>query len=132
MTYRELYLAALRMVCESESEGDTADYEDRAGYLLATFCAEHSASDNRYRKEKGQGAQPPFTKAFVELSERFPLSPVFAPIAQYYLAAMLCMDENEEMSDRYFGRYTEALAALLKDLPSTAAPIRDRYRGLLI
>lgn len=132
MTYRALYQAALRMVCESELDRDTDDYEDRAGYLLATFCAEHTPTDNRYRREKGHSELPAFTKACVELDEKFPLSNVFAPIAQYYLAAMLVIDENEELSDRCFARYTETLAALQKEFASTAAPIRDHYRGLLI
>ena len=30
MTYRQIYLAALRMLSENEVDGDVEDYEDRA------------------------------------------------------------------------------------------------------
>jgi len=116
MTYRDIYKAALRLLGETETNGDTSDYEDRATYLLATFCTEQSATDNRYRMANGQGARPAFAKVTVELDGYFPLSDIFLPIAEYYLAAMLVMDENDVLSDRYFARYTDVLTSLLQSL----------------
>ena len=114
MTYREIYRAALRLLGENETDGDTSDYEDRATYLLATFCTEQAPIDNRYRLANGQGARPAFAKATVELDGWFPLSDIFLPISEYYLAAMLAMDENEELSDRYFAMYADALASVVQ------------------
>ena len=127
MTCREIYNAALRLLCESAE--NALDYEDRAGYLLATFCTETSAIDNRYRAENGEGPQPSFAKLYMELDSTFPLSDILLPAAEFYLAAMLAIDENEELSDRYFAKYTDALAQIVQPSAKTA-PIKDRY-GLL-
>lgn len=127
MTCKNIYQAALRLLCEGEKSA--LDYEDRAGYILATFCTEASAIDNRYRAENGEGPKPPFAKLYLELDSTFPLSDILLPAAEYYLAAMLVIDENEELSDRYFAKYTDALASILQP-SSKAMSIKDRY-GLI-
>lgn len=124
MTCREIYGAALRLLCEAES--NASDYEDRAGYLLATFCTETSPIDNRYRIANGEGEQLPFAKAFLDLDSEFPLSDIFLPAAEYYLAAMLAVDENEDLCDRYFAKYTDALAAIVQPR-AEKKPIKDCY-----
>ena len=128
MTYREIYKAALRLLCENDS--GNSDYEERAEYLLATLCTELSSADNRYRALCGEGPQPPFAKVCVDADDTFPLSDVFLPIAEYYLAAMLVIDENEELSERYFALYTDRLGELFATPRAQAKPIRDRYRLL--
>jgi len=130
MTCREIYRAALRMVCEKETDGDTSDYEDRAGYLLAAFCTEASRADNRCRMENGEGPVPPFAKLFLDLDSEFPLLDLFLPAAEYYLAAMLVMDENEEMSERYFARYTDAMSMIEEQPLAKVTSIKDRYNLL--
>ena len=127
MTCRDIYNAALRLLCEADDSA--SDYEDRAGYLLATFCTEASAIDNRYRVANGEGEQHPFAKVFLELDSRFPLSDIFLPAAEYYLAAMLAIDENEELCDRYFAKYTDALASIVQPR-AEKNPIKDRYKLL--
>ena len=127
MTCKSIYDAALRLLCEVEE--NASDYEDRAGYILATFCTEASAIDNRYRAQNGEGPLLPFAKLFVELESDFPLSDVFLPAAEYYLAAMLAIDENEELSDRYFAKYTDSMTSILQE-KSQASSIKDRY-GLM-
>ena len=127
MTCREIYGAALRLLCEADE--NASDYEDRAGYLLATFCTEASPIDNRFRVANGEGEQLPFAKVFLELDSIFPLSDIFLPAAEYYLAAMLAIDENEELCDRYFAKYTDALASIVQPR-ATKTPIRDRYKLL--
>ena len=113
----------------NETDKNTLDYEDRASYILATFCAESSMIDNRYRVENGAGPKAPFSKLYIDLDHTFPLSDVLLPAAQFYLAAMLVIDENEELSDRYFAKYTDVISSILH-ATSKASPIKDRY-GLL-
>ncbi len=124
MTCREIFGAALRLLCEAENSA--ADYEERAGYLLATFCTETSPIDNRYRIANGEGEQLPFAKVFLELDSEFPLSDIFLPAAEYYLAAMLAVDENEDLCDRYFAKYTDALASIVQPR-AEKKPIKDCY-----
>ena len=57
----------------------------------------------------------------------FPLCDVFAPAAIYHLASGLVIDENEEMSDKFFDRYINAILDIRKELPASVEKIVDRY-----
>lgn len=128
MTLQSIYDAALRLVCE-EADG-SEDYEERASYLLPTFCAHCRESEARYRKAHDMGAGSIPTSLYWELTEEFPLCDVFVAPATYYLAAMLALDENETLSEKLFALYTDALASIETALPTQAAPITDRYKLL--
>lgn len=130
MTLREIYEAAVHMVCEEPDDDTSADYEDRAAYILPTFCGHCAVSDVKYRLAHGMAAVTPTSAAYMELTEAFPLSEVFVAPATYYLAAMLTVDENEELSERFFALYTDALAAVEASLPASGETVADRY-GLL-
>ena len=127
MTFLELFENALRAISETSTNGDTSDYEERASYILATFCAQCSDTDRRYRKVTGGGAPSKVSTTYVELSEPFPLSDIFAPCAIHYLCAMLTLDENEAMSEKFFELYSDAIASIQASLPCSCAPIQDRY-----
>ena len=128
MTFQELYENALRMIAESQSSGgDTSDYEERASYILATFCAECAETDRCYRIANGGGTSSKVSSSYVELSHPFPFSDVFASPAVYYLCAMLTLDENETMSERFFERYSDAIASIQASIPFSCEPIRDHY-----
>ena len=60
-------------------------------------------------------------------NDEFPLCDVFAPAAIYHLASGLVIDENEEMSDKFFDRYISAILDIRKTLPSSVGAIVDRY-----
>ena len=64
------------------------------------------------------------------LDGEFGLSDAFAPAAIYYLAAMLVLDENEEMSESFLARYSDQLATLRASLPMGKEHIRDHYPDL--
>ena len=66
----------------------------------------------------------------VPLDGEFGLSDAFAPAAIYYLAAMLVLDENEEMSESFLARYSDQLATLRASLPMGKEHIRDHYPDL--
>ena len=129
MTYRELFDAAVRMVDENAADGDVEDYGERAGYLLAAACSQCAPQDRIYRKANGMADSTVQTVAFVELDEVFPLSPIFVPAVTYYLAAMLVLDENEDMSDTLFSHYADTLASIRNNLPASTERITDRYEG---
>ena len=138
MTYREILNSSIRMVGESDENGNSSDYEERASYLLATFCTECAALDKKYRIANEMSASNFSAKAYVELEDSFPLCDVFSPAATYYLAAMLVLEENEDMSEALFARYSDALAALTpvstptpSSTPATCKPIVNRYPFLM-
>ena len=56
-----------------------------------------------------------------------------SPINKYYVQTLGMIffpgehfAENEELSDRYFAKYTDAVASILQST-SKASPIKDRY-----
>ncbi len=130
MTCNEIYTVALGMLCES-SGNDNSDYEERAPYLLASFCSACRALDARYRQANGLDTAPDFSDTCIALNEDFPLHRVFSTPAAAYLAAMLVVDENEEMSDRFCALYSDSLSQIQATLPCKVEPIQNRYVGLI-
>ena len=131
MTCRELYEAALRLVCENADHGDVSDYEDRAGYILATAVTQCAPLDVAYRKANGLPTSTPFAGVWIDLEEDFPLCDIFSPAVLHYLCAMLVLDENESMSDTFFEKYTDAIAAIQASCPMAREAITDCYNELI-
>ena len=67
----------------------------------------------------------------VSPEDPLPLSDAFAPAVTYYLASMLVLDENSEMSDTLFDRFSDALSSIRDGLPTSVEKILDRYEGSL-
>ena len=130
MTCNEIYTVALGMVCESAQNNNT-DYEERAPYLLAAFCSSCRALDTQYRHANGLDDAPDFSDSYIALEADFPLHRVFSSPAAAYLAAMLTVDENEEMSDRFCALYSDCLAQIQASLPCKVESIKNRYVGLI-
>ena len=124
MTYREILNSSIRMVGESDENGNASDYEERASYLLATFYTECAPLDKKYRLANGMSTVSYVATTCVDLENVFPLCDAFSPAATYYLAAMLVLEENEDMSEALFARYSDALAALTA---ASCKPIVNRY-----
>ena len=131
MTYRELFDGAVRMVAEGGADGDVTDYEERAAYLLATICHQCEPLDRVYRNATGEDTSSLEIEVCVSMEDAFPLSNAFAPAVTYYLAAMLVLDENEDMSDTLFSHYANALASIRDSLPAATEKILNRYEGAL-
>ncbi len=131
MTYRQIYENALRLICEVADSVDTADYEERASYILATFLGQCAPMDRQYRAAHQMGTHTVAPVACVNPDHTFDLAEVFVTPAEHYLAAMLVLDENEEMSERFFSLYTDEISALLDALPCSCESIRDRYSLLM-
>ena len=131
MSYRELFEAAVRMVAEGGTAGDVSDYEERASYVLATACHQCAPLDRAYRKATGAGDSSAKVGLCVALEDTFPLSEAFVPAVTYYLASMLVLDENAEMSDRLFDSFSDALSSIRDSLPATTEKILNKYGGAI-
>ena len=127
MTYRDVLDAAVRLLSEDNDYGYVEDYTARAPYVLATFDLECAAADRAYRQSHGLNESATPTSTCVELGERFRLSDVFYPAALYYLSAMLVMDENEDLGERFFELYSDAVSKILAALPAGLSKIVDSY-----
>ena len=131
MKNRDVYAAALRVVCESDVRGDTSDYEERAPYLLATLISQLSALDAALRASSGIAGNKITPSVFVGLDEEFPLCDALCGSAVYYLAAMLVIDENEALYERLFALYSESISLLQDSQAFKSHPIVDVYGELI-
>jgi hypothetical protein len=129
MTYQSLINSAIAIVCENAvvSFGNE-DYHARAPYLLAAFVTQYAKLDAEYRRVNGLEKKVISTDAVVlNPNDEFPLCDVFAPAAIYHLASGLVIDENEEMSDKFFDRYINGILDIRKELPAEQSAIVDKY-----
>lgn len=127
MTNQEILDSAVALLCENETDGDVSDYERRAPYILANFCTQNASLDALYREAYGIGSELFTAPVYVELSDEFSLCEVFSAAAVHYLAALLVLDENASMSDKFFSLHAEALTNIRSTLPATIHSITDRY-----
>ncbi len=124
---RDIYLSALKLIGESEDFEINADYSDRAPYLLAAFCTDADETERAYREANGLGKRGEFEAVRLGLEANFPFAEKFATSASLYLAAMLVIDENPELSDKIYERYCDLMARIQSELPSRIEKIADRY-----
>ncbi len=129
MTYYDILDGAIAAVCEDVSANHmTEDYVTRGQFILASFVVQYASLDAAWRDSHGMETVTVDTNiASINPRDEFPLCDVFAPVAINYLAAALVIDENEEMSDKFFDRYITGVMDIRKALPAKQAPIIDRY-----
>lgn len=113
MTYtnREIYESALRLLGET-SEEYSEDYEERAPYIIASFCSQALEIDRRIRLIEELDEAEDFNRLCLELDANFPLSERLLGCASLYLAAMLLSDYDYELSESFYDKYCDAIAAL--------------------
>ena len=122
----DIYLSALALLAEPDAAA-CEDFASQATYHMAAFCCENAALDRLYRKHNGLAEAASFNSVSIALTEAFPLSERFVPAAAAYIAAMLVMDENEQLSDKLYGRYCDMMATLCTSIPGASEAITDVY-----
>lgn len=129
MLLRELYDIALKFLAESSNQGDNEDYEERAPYLLAAFCNEAYSTDAALRRSRGLPDAKTFSPVYIDLSADFPLLPDFSTCGAFYLAAMLVLDYDKELSDTLYDKYCDAISSICSSICSVSEKIVDKYFG---
>ncbi len=130
MRCKEIYDTALSLIAESRDPSDTADYEERAAYLLAAFCTDNSQTDERVREYYGKPKVTYAESLYLPLDEQFPFMAKLASPAALYLAAMLVIDDFPELSDRLYDRYCDSMSKLCNTLSSKSGKIVNKYFGM--
>ena len=130
MINREIYTTALRLIGENPDTSENSDYEDRAPYLLAAFCTESAEIDTAYREANDLPPRTPVNNVSISLTGVFPCASRFTTAASLYLAAMLVIDENIELSDKLFDRYCDAMATIQSEIPAKIEKIAQQYGAL--
>ena len=133
LTNRDIYKNALSLIGEQVSGSVNDDYEERAEYILPAFFCVAKSTDKKLRKAEGKEDQPSFSPVYTPLDNEFPLSDSFVSTAALYLAAMLVIDENSELSDTLYDKYCDNIASIAASLnanaesTATCEPIVQKY-----
>ena len=129
MLNKEIYRGALGLLGEPDDPRRTADFAERAPYIIANFISENAALDGNYRKFRGEEPVGVSSAVYASLDGEFPLSGRFVPAAECYLASMLVDDEDGDRADGFFDRYCTAIASILAEIPATREKIMNAYAG---
>ena len=111
-TNREIYENALRLLGETGSDDLCSDYEERAPYVIASFCAQVIDVDKRIRLMENMDEVADFNKLYLDLDADFPLCDKLLGCASLYLAAILLSDNDYELADSFYDKYCDAIATL--------------------
>lgn len=122
MINREIYAFALHALAQHQISDQTADLEERAPYLLAACCTEAQALDTAWRRSLGQTSAPSIRGVSLSLEADFPLSQPFVPLAGFYLAAMLIIDEDADLSDKLYERWCDGMASIQAQIEARSVP----------
>ena len=126
MKNRDIYELALAFLAENGDRAENADYEERAGYLLSAFATE-ILEVNRIFSESVNDEAIRAVPLYMALDEAFPMHDRFAAAAGMYLAAMLVLSEDSELSDKLFSRYCDAMSSAVSEIPMVSGKTVDRY-----
>ena len=127
MTCKEIYDTAISLVAESRDPADTADYEERAPYLLAAFCSELKDTDQKLRTLSGDDESEFGDTLYLKLDSVFPLQSKLSACAALYLAAMLVIDDQPELSDRLYDRYCDSVCRITESISCANEKTVNRY-----
>lgn len=127
MKNRDIYDLSLALLSDSGDRLENGDYEERAGYLLAAFASEAEIVNRRLSEAAGEGGDEIDIPIYLSLEEEFPLRSRFRTAAGHYLASMLILEEDPELSELLFDRYCDLLREICDEVPMKSCPIADRY-----
>ena len=127
MKCTEILKRALRLLNEKGGADENDDYAERSPYILSSMFAEAARLDRNYRIANGLEAQPTISSVYTELDSSFPLCDRFASTAAFYLAAMLIVDDNADLSDTFYDKYCDSMASISSELTGKAEKIKNVY-----
>ena len=127
MKNREIYLSALRLLAQDADPKENEDYEERAPYLLASLYSELFDVDMRFREFLGSEIKERADRACFSLDEDFPFLDRFVTVAARYLAAMLVIGEDDDLSDKLFDMYCKGILLIKNEIPAAVENIINKY-----
>ncbi len=127
MKNREIYETAIHLLAEPMEEERLEDYAIRAPYLLGGFLYENSRLDASYRQFNGLEPHGFIGAVYADLDADFPFAERFATAAGYYLASMLVIEENGDLSDKLFDIFCDSIMQISAEIPASLESITDVY-----
>jgi hypothetical protein len=127
MKNKDIYTSAINLLAQNADENINEDYEERAPYLIASFCNEISEMDSAVRKALGIEKGSCFDRVWIDLEEDFPMLDRFVSAAIKYLAAMLVIDEDGDLSDKLYEMYCDGISKIRSQIPCILEKTANRY-----
>lgn len=127
MKIKDIYTSALSILGEENGGEGNEDYEERAPYLVAAFCCEAETLDRDFRRANNLPTSDAFSYVCLPLDREFPCCERFVNAASMYLAAMLIIDENSELSDKLFDKYCVIMSKIHSEIPLMIEKISQKY-----
>ena len=112
MTNREIYNNSLALIGESLNSEYQEDYEERAPYIIASVASHNLMLDRRIRAAEALTAGHSFSPVYLSLDLDFPLCDRLAFPAALYVASLLVIDEDPDLSDTLYDKYCDSIATL--------------------
>jgi hypothetical protein len=128
-TNREIYENALRLLGETGGGDYCEDYEERAPYVIASFCTQATDVDKRIRLIENMEEVGDFNKLYLDLDSDFPLCDKLLSCASLYLAAMLLSDNDYELADSFYDKYCDAIATVSASVGIASVSDGDNSNG---
>ena len=125
MKCTEIFKGALKLLNEKGEAEDNPDYAERAPYILSAMFSESAKTDIKYRAANNLSAQGKFNPTYTNLTDEFPLCDRFSGAAMFYLAALLIIDENDDLSDTFYDKYCDSISSIASELPVKSAVIEQ-------
>ena len=122
-----LYDNALVHIGATTSSSDYSDYRERSSYIIANFCTAHKSLDAKMRKADNLEAASSFSPVYLFLEGDFPLCEKLIAPAVFYLAAMLVIDDDPELSDKLYERYCDLITEATMSLSYQSEKIENKY-----
>ena len=114
----EIYNGALGILAELNDPDNNSDYEERAPYLIASFCTIAKDLDKRIRTIEGLDPAQSFSPVCLSPMDQFPLCDALVPAAMLYVASMLVIDYSSELSESLYDKYCDAISTLAAQVNS--------------
>lgn len=112
VTNRDIYNNSLALIGESLSGEYVDDYEERAPYLIASVAYQTLTLDKKIRTVDGLDAAESFSPVYLSLDLDFPLCERLAFPAALYVASLLVIDEDPDLSDTLYDKYCDSVSSL--------------------
>ena len=111
MKCTEILKKALHLLNEKGGAEENDDYAERAPYILSAMFSEAARLDQNYRAANKLEEQPTFS----------------TNAAAFYLASLLIVDENDELSDSFYDKYCDSMASISSETCGKAEKIKNVY-----
>ena len=117
MKNREIFKNALKLLGGEFDRDLLKEYTIRAPYILGGFIYENCVLDDRHRELLGCGVRKYTHTVYADLALDFPFVKRFEDAAEYYMAAILVFEDDEELSDKFYDLYIKEISAIISEIP---------------